>query len=221
MSCTTKLDAPETSRGNLNPYSGLEYTSKYHDLLEKRKNLAVWKYKNEFMELLEKYQTIIVVGGPGSGKTTQIPQWCVEYNRSLGSCLAVACTQPRRQAAVSAAQHVSEEMDVGLGNEVGYTIKFEDRSSQKTVLKYMTDGNMLREVMDSHMLDKYQVIILDEAHEKTLQTDTLVDALKEVAKQRKELKLVIMTDTLDPEKFQVKISDMDQVHIMDISRNAK
>jgi HrpA-like RNA helicase len=115
----------------------------------------------------------------------------------------VACTQPRRVAAMSVAQRVSEEMDVALGQEVGYSIRFEDCSSAKTVLKYMTDGMLLREGMSDPMLENYQVILLDEAHERTLATDILMGVLKEVTKQRHDLKLVIMSATLDAGKFQV------------------
>lgn len=115
----------------------------------------------------------------------------------------VACTQPRRVAAMSVAQRVSEEMDCALGQEVGYSIRFEDCSSAKTVLKYMTDGMLLREGMSDPMLENYQVILLDEAHERTLATDILMGVLKEVTKQRSDLKLVIMSATLDAGKFQV------------------
>ncbi len=115
----------------------------------------------------------------------------------------VACTQPRRVAAMSVAQRVSEEMDCALGQEVGYSIRFEDCSSAKTVLKYMTDGMLLREGMSDPMLENYQVILLDEAHERTLATDILMGVLKEVTKQRADLKLVIMSATLDAGKFQV------------------
>lgn len=127
---------------------------------------------------------------------------CVEYAMTLGK-KGVACTQPRRVAAMSVAQRVSEEMDVALGQEVGYSIRFEDCSSAKTVLKYMTDGMLLREGMSDPMLENYQVILLDEAHERTLATDILMGVLKEVTKQRSDLKLVIMSATLDAGKFQV------------------
>lgn len=118
----------------VNPYSGIVYTPRYFELLKKRKQLPVWEYKEKFMELMQKFQTIVLVGETGSGKTTQIPQWCVEFARSMGT-RAVSCTQPRRVAAMSVAQRVSEEMDVALGNEVGYSIRFEDCSSAKTILK--------------------------------------------------------------------------------------
>ncbi|KAF4518411.1 hypothetical protein B566_EDAN002064 [Ephemera danica] len=174
---------------------------KYNELLRKRTTLPVWEYKDMFMQLLRDNQTIVLVGETGSGKTTQIPQWCVEFSRTLGK-RSVACTQPRRVAAMSVAQRVSEEMDVCLGQEVGYSIRFEDCSSAKTVLKYMTDGMLLREGMSDPMLENYQVILLDEAHERTLATDILMGVLKEVAKQRSDMKLVIMSATLDAGKFQ-------------------
>ncbi|OXU27468.1 hypothetical protein TSAR_011206 [Trichomalopsis sarcophagae] len=170
-------------------------------LFGKRITLPVFEYRADFMRLLAQHQCIILVGETGSGKTTQIPQWCVEYSKSTGT-KAVSCTSPRRVAAMSVAQRVSEEMDVALGQEVGYSIRFEDCSSSKTILKYMTDGMLLREGMSDPMLEAYQVILLDEAHERTLATDLLMGVLKEVIKQRSDLKLIIMSATLDAGKFQ-------------------
>lgn len=117
----------------------------------------------------------------------------------MGKC--IACTQPRRVAAMSVAKRVSEEMDVVLGQEVGYTIRFEDRSGPKTVLKYLTDGMLLREAMNDPMLSRYGVIILDEAHERTLSTDILFGLIKEVMTKRKDLKIVVMSATLNAERF--------------------
>ena len=119
----------------------------------------------------------------------------------------VACTQPRRVAAMSVAQRVANEMDVTLGDEVGYNIRFEDVTSQKTILKYMTDGMLLREAMNDNNLNRYSTIILDEAHERTLATDTLMGLLKEVAQRRPDLKIVIMSATLDAQKFQSYFND--------------
>lgn len=147
-------------------------------------------------------QILVFVGETGSGKTTQIPQFVLfddlpHFNKKL-----VACTQPRRVAAMSVAQRVANEMDVQLGEEVGYSIRFEDVTGPKTILKYMTDGMLLREAMHDHNLERYSCIILDEAHERTLATDILMGLLKEVSVRRPDLKIVIMSATLDAQKFQ-------------------
>lgn len=133
----------------------------------------------------------------------QIPQFLVStgFGREAGGRL-IACTQPRRVAAMSIAQRVADEMDVKLGEEVGYTIRFEDITSEATQLKFMTDGMLLREAMADPTLDKYAVIVLDEAHERTLSTDVLMGLLKEVLVRRKDLKVVVMSATLDAGKFQ-------------------
>jgi pre-mRNA-splicing factor ATP-dependent RNA helicase DHX15/PRP43 len=186
----------------LNPFTGLPFTPRYYELFRKRSTLPVWEYKERFVDMVTKHQTIVLVGETGSGKTTQIPQWCLEWVRARNPKKGVACTQPRRVAAMSVAQRVSEEMDVRLGQEVGYSIRFEDCTSQKTVLKYMTDGMLLREAMSDPLLEAYGIIMLDEAHERTLATDILMGLLKEVAKQRSDLKIIIMSATLDAGKFQ-------------------
>lgn len=163
--------------------------------------------RDEFLKMYQKSQILVFVGETGSGKTTQIPQFVLfddlpHINRKL-----VACTQPRRVAAMSVAQRVANEMDVPLGDEVGYNIRFEDVTSQKTILKYMTDGMLLREAMNDNNLTRYSTIILDEAHERTLATDTLMGLLKEVAIRRPDLKIVIMSATLDAQKFQSYFND--------------
>lgn len=186
----------------INPFTGLPFTPRYLQLLVKRKTLPVWEYKEKFIEIMNKHQTLVLVGETGSGKTTQIPQWCLDWVRCRYNKKGVACTQPRRVAAMSVAQRVSEEMDVGLGQEVGYSIRFEDCTSSKTVLKYMTDGMLLREAMSDPLLENYGVVMLDEAHERTLATDILMGLLKEVGKQRQDLKIIVMSATLDAGKFQ-------------------
>lgn len=142
------------------------------------------------------------MGETGSGKTTQIPQFVLYDDLPQYDGKLVACTQPRRVAAMSVAERVANEMDVKLGEEVGYSIRFEDKTSQKTILKYMTDGMLLREAMNDHDLKRYSTIILDEAHERTLATDILMGLLKEVVLRRPDLKLIIMSATLDAQKFQ-------------------
>lgn len=115
---------------------GLPYSQRYFDIFRKRIQLPVWEYKEKFFQVLTDNQVTVLVGETGSGKTTQIPQWCLEWLKSrYSSRKCVACTQPRRVAAMSVAQRVSEEMDCQLGNQVGYSIRFEDCTSHLTVLK--------------------------------------------------------------------------------------
>uniref|UniRef100_A0A671R605 RNA helicase n=1 Tax=Sinocyclocheilus anshuiensis TaxID=1608454 RepID=A0A671R605_9TELE len=188
----------------INPFTNLPHTPRFFEILKKRLQLPVWEYKERFNDILNRHQSFVLVGETGSGKTTQIPQWCVDMVRALpGPKRGVACTQPRRVAAMSVAQRVADEMDVMLGQEVGYSIRFEDCSSAKTILKYMTDGMLLREAMNDPLLERYGVIILDEAHERTLATDILMGVLKEVVRQRSDLKVIVMSATLDAGKFQV------------------
>ncbi|CAN7938903.1 unnamed protein product, partial [Ixodes hexagonus] len=186
----------------LNVLTGLPYSNRYYELFRKRIALPVWEYRDKFFEYLSTHQILVLVGETGSGKTTQIPQWCVELLRKKGGRRGVACTQPRRVAAMSVAARVAEEMDVAIGQEVGYSIRFEDCSSPKTLLKYMTDGMLLREAMSDPLLENYGVVLLDEAHERTLATDILMGVLKQVVTQRPDLKIVVMSATLDAGKFQ-------------------
>ncbi|KAI6084224.1 P-loop containing nucleoside triphosphate hydrolase protein [Hypoxylon rubiginosum] len=199
---TTAKQAFEAENGNNNPFTGEPHSQQYFNILKSRRNLPVHKQRQEFLDLYQKSQILVFVGETGSGKTTQIPQYVVydelpHLNRKL-----VACTQPRRVAAMSVAQRVANELDVNLGEEVGYSIRFEDKTSSKTVLKYMTDGMLLREAMHDHEMSRYSCIILDEAHERTLATDILMALLKQVTKRRPDLKLIVMSATLDAEKFQ-------------------
>lgn len=189
----------------VNKFTGQPYSTRYFGILAKRRTLPVFDYQEKFMEMLDKNKILVLVGETGSGKTTQIPQWCLEYCRvkfPVAAKKGVACTQPRRVAAMSVAQRVSDEMDVQIGQEVGYSIRFEDCTSSRTILKYMTDGMLLREAMTDPLLERYGVILLDEAHERTLATDILMGLLKEVERSREDLKLVVMSATLDAGKFQ-------------------
>ena len=157
--------------------------------------------------MFHRTQILVFVGETGSGKTTQIPQFVLFDDLPHFNGKLVACTQPRRVAAMSVAQRVANEMDVKLGEEVGYSIRFEDVTGPKTILKYMTDGMLLREAMHDHNLTRYSCIILDEAHERTLSTDILMGLLKEVALRRPDLKIIIMSATLDAQKFQRYFND--------------
>lgn len=201
-----RLDlGPDTGKKQLsevNPFTQKPFSQRYWDIFKGRQGLPVYSQKEEFLEKLTKSQSLVLVGETGSGKTTQIPQFSALAPFVMQSRKLVACTQPRRVAAMSVAQRVAEEMDVTLSEHVGYTIRFEDMTNHSTRLKYMTDGMLLREAMTDPVLSRYAVIILDEAHERTISTDVLMGLLKEVMLRRKDLKLVVMSATLDAGKFQ-------------------
>ena len=199
---TTAKLAKAVEDGPGNPFKGGQLSSRYFSILKTRRGLPVHVQRQEFLDMYQKSQILVFVGETGSGKTTQIPQFVLFDDLPHLHGKMVACTQPRRVAAMSVAQRVAQEMDVELGEEVGYSIRFEDMTSQKTMLKYMTDGMLLREAMSDHDLTRYSTIILDEAHERTLATDILMGLLKEVVKRRPDLKLIIMSATLDAQKFQ-------------------
>lgn len=167
----------------------------------------ICSFRQEFLDKYHSTQILVFVGETGSGKTTQIPQYVVYDELPHLDGKIIACTQPRRVAATSVAQRVADEMDVKLGEEVGYNVRFDDMSSQKTVLKYMTDGMLLREAMHDHDMSRYSCIILDEAHERTLATDILMALLKQIASRRPDLKIVVMSATLDAQKFQRYFND--------------
>jgi HrpA-like RNA helicase len=167
------------------------------------KNLPVYLYEKEIIHSLNNFQVTIIVGETGSGKSTQIPQILLNNNLvNSDSCLV--CTQPRRVAAVTIAQKVASERRCEVGKEVGYSIRFEDKSSPITKIKYVTDGVLLREIMSDSLLSKYNIVILDEAHERSMQTDILMGLLKiliEIQKLRTDLKVIIMSATLQIELF--------------------
>lgn len=204
---TTAALAQEAEDADLNPFNERPFSSTYFSILKTRRNLPVHQQRDEFLQLYQKSQILVFVGETGSGKTTQIPQFVLFDDLPQTQRKMVACTQPRRVAAMSVAQRVAAEMDVKLGEEVGYSIRFEDKTSPKTILKYMTDGMLLREAMNDHNLQRYSTIILDEAHERTMATDILMGLLKEVVLRRPDLKIIIMSATLDAQKFQRYFND--------------
>ncbi|EEH49466.1 pre-mRNA-splicing factor ATP-dependent RNA helicase PRP43 [Paracoccidioides brasiliensis Pb18] len=199
---TTAAMAREAEDAAVNPFNGKPLSNRYFSILKQRRDLPVHSQRDEFLQLYQQSQILVFVGETGSGKTTQIPQFVLFDDLPHQRGKLVACTQPRRVAAMSVAERVAAEMDVKLGEEVGYSIRFEDMTSQKTMLKYMTDGMLLREAMHDHDLKRYSTIILDEAHERTMATDVLMGLLKEVVQRRPDLKLIIMSATLDAQKFQ-------------------
>lgn len=165
-----------------------------------RKSLPIYSFRDDLLAAVKEYQVLIIVGETGSGKTTQIPQYLHEAGYTNDG-MKIGCTQPRRVAAMSVAARVAEEMGVKVGNEVGYSIRFEDATSDKTILKYMTDGMLLREFLTEPDLGAYSALMIDEAHERTLHTDILFGLVKDIARFRPELKLLISSATMDAQKF--------------------
>jgi len=168
-------------------------------ILEQRQSLPIAKLKDDLLKAVYDNQVLIVIGETGSGKTTQITQYLAEAGYTTRG--KIGCTQPRRVAAMSVAKRVSEEFGCRLGQEVGYTIRFEDCTSPETKIKYMTDGMLLREhLIDGEMM-QYSIIMLDEAHERSIHTDVLFGLLKQAVKKRPDLKLIVTSATLDAVKF--------------------
>ncbi|CAB0030634.1 unnamed protein product [Trichogramma brassicae] len=167
---------------------------------ETQKSLPIYPFKKDLIDAIRTHQILIIKGETGSGKTTQIPQYLYQ-NGFCDNDKLIGCTQPRRVAAMSVAARVAHEMGVKLGNEVGYAIRFEDCTSHRTRIKYMTDGTLHREFLSEPDLASYSVMIIDEAHERTLHTDILFGLVKDIARFRPDLKLLISSATLDATKF--------------------
>ena len=202
-----------------------ENKRKHRSLQESRKTLPIYRFREDLMTAIREHQVLIIEGETGSGKTTQLTQYLYEdgyceadieegeeeddeteidlpgAKKKTKKKMMIGCTQPRRVAAMSVAARVADEMNVKLGREVGYSIRFEDCSSERTIIKYMTDGMLLREFLGEPDLASYSVLIVDEAHERTLHTDILFGLVKDIARFRPKLKLLISSATLDADKF--------------------
>lgn len=178
------------------------YNSRDHlAVQDQRSRLPVFKHRKELLYLVETHATSLVVGETGSGKTTQIPQYLNEAGWTEGGRM-VACTQPRRVAAMTVAARVAEELGTELGQQVGYSIRFEEVCTQGvTRLKYCTDGVLLREMMEDPLLSTYSAVMVDEAHERSLATDVLLGLLKKVQRQRPDLRVIISSATLQADKI--------------------
>ncbi|KAJ7725514.1 P-loop containing nucleoside triphosphate hydrolase protein [Mycena maculata] len=186
---------------HLKASSGVSAFARNRTLKQQREYLPAFASREDLMKVIRENQVVVVVGETGSGKTTQLAQFLYED----GYCQhgLVGCTQPRRVAAMSVAKRVSEEMECKLGSTVGYAIRFEDCTSSDTKIKYMTDGVLLRESLNEGDLDRYSVIILDEAHERSLNTDVLMGLLRKILSRRRDLKLIVTSATMNAEKFSV------------------
>ncbi|TAQ89022.1 hypothetical protein B7494_g2667 [Chlorociboria aeruginascens] len=178
---------------------GASNFSKSKSLKEQREFLPAFAVREDLLRVIRDNQVVIVVGETGSGKTTQLTQFL--YEDGYAKIGLIGCTQPRRVAAMSVAKRVSEEMECQLGSTVGYAIRFEDCTSKETSIKYMTDGVLLRESLNEPDLDRYSCVIMDEAHERALNTDVLMGLFKKVLARRRDLKLIVTSATMNSKRF--------------------
>ncbi|KIJ60094.1 hypothetical protein HYDPIDRAFT_177540 [Hydnomerulius pinastri MD-312] len=184
---------------HLKASTGVSSFAKSRTLKEQREYLPAFACREDLLRVIRDNQVVVVVGETGSGKTTQLAQFL--YEDGYCSHGIIGCTQPRRVAAMSVAKRVSEEMECKLGGLVGYAIRFEDCTSSETKIKYMTDGVLQRESLNEGDLDRYSVIILDEAHERSLSTDVLMGLLRKILSRRRDLRLIVTSATMNAEKF--------------------
>lgn len=167
--------------------------------VEDDSKLPVMLHRKQLMDLVKHNQVVIVAGETGSGKTTKIPQFLYEDGYAENG--KIACTQPRRIAAMSVATRVAQEMNVKLGGKVGYTIRFDDNTSKETRIQYMTDGMLMREFLTDSEMSKFSAVMIDEAHERTLQTDVLLALIRDICTVRPELKVIISSATINSDRF--------------------
>ena len=170
-------------------------------------DLPIAERRDELLAAIRDHQVVVVAGETGSGKSTQLPKMCLELG--LGAEGWIGHTQPRRIAARSIAERVSEELNDELGGLVGYKVRFTDQVSEKTAIKVMTDGILLAEMQHDRKLSKYSVIIIDEAHERSLNIDFLLGYLKQLLPKRPDLKVIVTSATIDTERFATHFSDAD------------
>ncbi|MEP6629188.1 MAG: DEAD/DEAH box helicase, partial [Lapillicoccus sp.] len=162
-------------------------------------DLPVVDRRDEIAAAIRDHQVVVVAGETGSGKTTQIPKICLELGRGIDG--TIGHTQPRRIAARAVAERIAEELGVELGGAIGYQVRFTDHSSRDTLVKVMTDGILLAELQRDRDLRRYDTIIIDEAHERSLNIDFVLGYLAQLLPRRPDLKVVITSATIDPQRF--------------------
>ncbi|CAN5557659.1 hypothetical protein BH10ACT10_BH10ACT10_20330 [soil metagenome] len=170
-------------------------------------DLPVSRRRDDIAAAIRDHQVVIVAGETGSGKTTQIPKICLELGRGVHGL--IGHTQPRRIAARSVAERIAEEIGTPLGETVGYQVRFTDHSSRDTLVKLMTDGILLAELQHDRTLSAYDTLIIDEAHERSLNIDFILGYLARLLPKRPDLKVIITSATIDPERFAAHFADRD------------
>ncbi len=167
--------------------------------------LPISARRDDILAAIRDHQVVVVAGETGSGKTTQLPKICLELGRGVRG--VIGHTQPRRIAARTVSERIAEELGVELGTAIGYQVRFTDRAGEDTAVKVMTDGILLAEIQHDRMLRRYDTLILDEAHERSLNIDFLLGYLKQLLPRRPDLKLIITSATIDPERFSQHFDD--------------
>ena len=167
--------------------------------------LPVSQRKDEIAAAIRDHQVVIVAGETGSGKTTQLPKICLELGRGVTG--QIGHTQPRRIAARTVAERIASELGTELGTTVGYKVRFTDTSSDSTLIKVMTDGILLTELQRDRQLLRYDTLIIDEAHERSLNIDFILGYLKQLLPRRPDLKVIITSATIDPQRFSDHFSE--------------
>jgi ATP-dependent helicase HrpA len=175
--------------------------------IEYPSDLPISSHRDELVAMIRQRQVLVVCGETGSGKSTQLPKLCLEAG--LGRAAMIGHTQPRRLAARSIATRIAEEIDTPLGKQVGYQVRFGDQTGPETLIKLMTDGILLAETQSDHSLDAYDALIIDEAHERSLNIDFLLGYLRRLQGKRGDLKIIITSATIDAERFAEHFSDQD------------
>ncbi|HEX8629206.1 MAG TPA: DEAD/DEAH box helicase, partial [Catenuloplanes sp.] len=161
--------------------------------------LPVSQRRDDILAAIRDHQVVVVAGETGSGKTTQLPKICLELGRGVRG--AIGHTQPRRIAARTVAERVAEEIGTPLGSVVGYKVRFTDQVSEQTLIKVMTDGILLAEIQQDRTLSRYDTLIIDEAHERSLNIDFILGYLSQLLPRRPDLKVIITSATIDPQRF--------------------
>ena len=174
-------------------------------------NLPVSNRVDDIVQLIHDHQVLVLSGETGSGKSTQIPKMCLSAGRGVKG--KIGCTQPRRVAAQSLARRVAEELEVPFGREVGCKIRFQDESSPQSYIKFMTDGILLSELQNDPMLSEYDTLIIDEAHERSLNIDFILGHLRQMLKHRPDLKLIITSATIDTSSFARAFGDAPVIEV--------
>ncbi|WP_436714730.1 ATP-dependent RNA helicase HrpA [Roseiconus lacunae] len=200
-----RLDASTFQQRLLDSVTRRRRREAYQPKLDYPDVLPISQYRSEIIETLRSRQVIVVCGETGSGKSTQLPKFCLEAG--LGREAMIGHTQPRRLAARSIATRLSEELECSLGEQVGYQVRFGDQTGPDTMIKLMTDGVLLAETGNDRFLDQYDAIIIDEAHERSLNIDFLLAYLRQLQSKRPDLKIIITSATIDAERFAEHFAD--------------